>query len=416
MTTPSGKTTRAKLERWTHSMNMSKMPPVRLVIFALLALALTGCRSHDFPQYPANYREYAYVTNGDSGTVSVFDVVNVRLDREIAVGQKPVAVATSPTRNEVYVVNSGAAEGQGSVSVINAENNTVAATINVHRQPVSIEIDPKGDLAYVANSGSNTISVLDLKARREIAAIGAGEEPASARLSPDGKTLVVANRKANSVSIIDLTARRVRQAFEGCPGASDVVILPDSSKAFVACSAGHQIMVIALAHSEAHPAQPSLAQVVPAQPDRLEALLDVGQAPLQLALKPDGGEVFALNSLSHSISEIITNTDDVSGATTIGDNPVRGLVSADNSMLYVANFSSQYVTVYAIDEGKRFGSIHVGDGSSAMAFSNSGLLLFVVDARSGDVAVVRTASRSLFTLLPAGRAPNAIAVKAFKLP
>jgi hypothetical protein len=30
--------------------------------------------------------------------------------------------------------------------------------------------------------------------------------------------------------------------------------------------------------------------------------------------------------------------------------------------------------------------------------------------------VVRTASLSLFTLLPAGRAPNAIVVKAFKLP
>jgi hypothetical protein len=48
--------------------------------------------------------------------------------------------------------------------------------------------------------------------------------------------------------------------------------------------------------------------------------------------------------------------------------------------------------------------------------SNSGLLLFVVDTRSEDVAVVRTASRSLFTLLPASRAPNAIALKAFKLP
>jgi hypothetical protein len=32
------------------------------------------------------------------------------------------------------------------------------------------------------------------------------------------------------------------------------------------------------------------------------------------------------------------------------------------------------------------------------------------------VAVVRTASRSLFTVLPTGRGPNAIAVKAFKLP
>jgi hypothetical protein len=51
-----------------------------------------------------------------------------------------------------------------------------------------------------------------------------------------------------------------------------------------------------------------------------------------------------------------------------------------------------------------------------MAFSGSGLLLFVVDSRSGDVAVARTASHSFFTLLPAGRTPNAIALKAFRLP
>ena len=238
----------------------------RLTTLALLALALTGCRPHDFPQYPPNYREYAYVTNGGSNTVSVLDVVNVRVDREIAVGQNPVAVAASPTRNEVYVVNSGAADGQGSVSVINAENNTVAATINVHRQPVSIEIDPKGDLAYVANSGSNTISVLDLKSRREIAAIGAGEEPIAARISPDGKTLVVANRKADSVSLIDPAARQLPPVFEGCPGAWDTVILPDSSKAFVACSAGHQIMAIALAHAEVRPAQPVAPNRSPPSP------------------------------------------------------------------------------------------------------------------------------------------------------
>jgi YVTN family beta-propeller protein len=394
---------------------------IRFSVVALLALALAGCRSHDFPQYPSNYREYAYVTNGGSNTVTVLDVVDVRVDRELAVGQKPVAVATSLTRNEVYVVNSGTADGQGSVSVINAENNTVTGAINVHRLPVSIEIDSKGDLAYVANSGSNSISVLDLKARREIAVTGAGEEPVAARLSPDNKTLVVANRRGNSVSLFDPETHRVRAIFEGCPGASDAVILPDSSKVFVPCSAGHQIMVIALAHAEVHPAQPGSAQVIPAQPDRLETLLDVGQAPMQLALKPDGGEVFALNSLSDSISEIITGTNDVNSVTIIGDTPVRGLVSADNSLLYVANFRAPYVTVYAIDEGQRLptaqgGSIRVGDGSSALAFSNSGLLLFVVDSRSGDVAVVRTTSRSLFTLLTAGRAPNAIAVKAFSLP
>jgi len=137
------------------------------ILFVFPLLALAACRSHDFPQYPPNYREYAYVTNDGSATVSVFDVVNVRLDREVAVGQNPVAVLASPTRNEVYVLNSGTADGRGSVSVIDAESNAVAATIPVQRQPVSIDLSADGTLAYVANSGSNSISVLDLKARRE---------------------------------------------------------------------------------------------------------------------------------------------------------------------------------------------------------------------------------------------------------
>jgi len=387
-------------------MNLRHVSPASLSAMTLLALSLTACRPHDFPQYASNDREYAYVTNGGSGTVSVLDVVNVRLDRELAVGQNPVAVAVSPTRNEAYVVNEGAVSGQGSLSVINAENNTVVATIALHKQPLSIELDPAGDLAYVANSGSNTISVIDLKARRELTQIGAGEEPVFTRLSPDGKTLAVANRRGNSVSLIDPAARAIRAVVTDCPGAADVVILPDSSKAFAACSAGHQILSIALAHSDAHQSRS----------DHMEALLDVGRAPVQLALKPDGGELFSLNSLSDTISEVITGTNDVGGAYTMGASPVRGLVSRDNSLLFVGNLHSQELTVYAIDEGKRRGWVHVGDGPSALAFSAAGHLLFVVDALSGDVAVVRTASQSLFTILPAGRNPNAIAVKAFKLP
>ncbi len=389
-----------------------------IFIGGLLAQSLTSCRLHDFPQFAPNYREYAYVTNGGSGTVSVYDVVNVRLDREIPVGQNPMAVAASPSRNEVYVVNSGTPFGQGSVSIVNAANNSVAATIPVHRQPVALALDPDGTMAYVANSASNSVSVIDLKARREVAVIGTGEDPSALRVSPDGKTLAVANRRGNSISLIDPSSGQVRAVFAGCPGASDVVILPDSSKAFAACSGGHQIMAVTLARSK----------LQPDQPDQLESLLDVGRNPVQLALKPDGGEIFVSNSLSDSISEVITGTDDVLGAYLMGANPVCGLVSADNSLLYVCNRGSQKVAIYAIDDGKRAGSIQVGDGPSALALSAEGHLLFVVDAGSADVAVVRTATgvspsaiaspsaRALFTMLPTGRNPNAIAIKAFKLP
>ncbi len=387
-------------------MNLRNSAKSRWLFLSLLALSLAGCRTHDFPQYPANYREYVYVTNGGSGTVTVLDVVNLRLDRELQVGQNPIAVAASPTVNEVYVVNSGTATGSGSLSVINAENNSVAATIALHKQPVSIEIDAAGKLAYVANSGSNSISVIDLKNRRELAQVGVGEEPVAARLSPDGKTLIVANKRGNSVSIFDAATMSIRAVFSGCPGAGDPVVLPDSSKIFAPCTSGHQIMAIALAHAS--------------QPDQLEALMDVGRSPVDLALKPDGGEVFVVNSASDSISEVFTGTDEVQGAYMMGDNPVSGLVSKDNSLLYVANQRSQNVIAYAINDGRRAGWVRVGDGPSAMAFSAAGHLLFVVDTRSNDVALVRTAkiaaaNEALFTLISVGREPNAIVDKSFSL-
>lgn len=371
----------------------------------LVALAIAGCRQHDFPQYPANYREYVYVTNGGSDTVTILDVVNVRVDREVSVGRHPVAVAASPTRNEIYVVNEGAAGANGSLSVIDAERNGVVATIPLHGQPMSIDVDAAGARAYVANSGSNTVSVIDLERRREIGQIAAGDEPVAARLAPDGKTLVVANRRGGSVTLIDVAEGRARASFSGCPGAGAPVILLDSSKAFVPCSSGHQVMVIALAQPEAHPAEP----------DRLETLMDVGKAPVQLALKPDGGEIFVSNSLSDSVSEVYDTSDEVGDTYMIGDEPVYGLVSRDNSLLYVANDRSQEVTVYSIDDGKRVGSVHVGDGPAALAFSAAGHLLFVADSQSGDVAVVRIETDSLFTLLPAGRDPNAMVDKAFKV-
>jgi len=163
----------------------------------------------------------------------------------------------------------------------------------------------------------------------------------------------------------------------------------------------------------------ALAAQHPAMPDRLETLMDVGRAPVNLALKPDGGEIFVSNSLSDSVSEVVTGSNDVLDATLMGEGPAVGLVSRDNALLFVGNYRSQYVAIYSIDDGRRIASVRVGDGPSALAFSAAGNLLFAADARSGDVAVVRIGAKgesySLFTLIPAGRNPNAIAVKAFKI-
>ena len=323
----------------------------------LISLGTAGCQ-RDI-EYPANYREFAYITNGGSNTVTVLDVVNMRQDRVLAVGATPMAIAANPTRNEVYAVNSGS----GTVSVINAENNTVAATIAVGRQPHSIDVDAEGKRAYVANAGSNNVSVIDLAHRRVVAVIGAGESPSAARIAPDNKTLVITNRASGSVSIADVPSLRVRSTFDHCPGAADAIILPDSSKAFIPCTGGHQILVIGLAHAGGS---------YPLARDVLLTFLDVGKSPLHIALKPDGGEAFVANYDSDTISELTTSSNEVGGAYLVGAHPVHGLVSSDNSLLYVSDFSSGQITIYSIDDGKRIGSVKVGEGPNALAFAASG--------------------------------------------
>jgi YVTN family beta-propeller protein len=397
-----------------------RFPLARSITAAVCALLLgvVGCRRNGFPDVPDGYREFAYISNGGSNTVTVLDLVYLRLDRTLQVGTNPTSVTANPVRNEIYVVNTQS----GTISVIDAGTNRIVATVPVHRLPSSIAIDPTGHRGYVTNSGSNTVGVLDLDRRREIAVAGTGEQPGVDRISPDGRSLIVSNRGSNSVSIFDIApynqaaapepAPHLRAAFPGCLGAADAVILPDSSKAFVACSAGNQVMAVSLA---AAPGSWTAKQNPAQMTDHMLALLDVGKTPVHLAMKPDGGEIFVSNAGSDSISEISTTTNEIGGTYTIGSKPVWGVVSHDNSTLWVANYGADSIALYSIDDGRLDPhGIRTGSAPDVLAFSEDEHLLLAADAHSGDVAVIRTDGPSLFTILPAGTSPNGIAVKAIE--
>jgi YVTN family beta-propeller protein len=418
---------------------MQKMRKVGAAALAALLLGV-GCHRGRFPDVPAGYSEFAYVSNGASNTVSVLDLVYLRADRTLQVGIQPTGLAVNPKRDEVYVVNAGTAAGTGSVSVIDTDANRVVATIPVHKLPYFIDVDAVGERAYVANSGSNTVSVIDLARRREIGVVGTGEQPGLARISSDMRSLVVSNRGGGSVSIFAVEPYattegagatgqpaaskpaaakeqlpRLRAVFTGCPGATDAVILDDSSKAFITCSGGHQVMAVSLA---AAPESWAAKQNATLLTDHMLALMDVGQTPVQLALKPDQGEIFCANFGSDSVSEIETGTNEVGGTYTIGSKPVYGVVSADNGTLWVSDFGGDSINLWNIDDGKLAGSVRTGHAPDALAFSADEHLLLATDAHSGDVSVVRTANKSgeptLFTILPAGVSPNDIVVKAMQ--
>ena len=92
--------------------------PFRFTLVATLAflLGISGCRRSSFPDVPAGYREYAYISNGGSNTVTVLDLVYLRQDRTLQVGANPANLAVNPARNEIYVANTQS----GTISVIDA--------------------------------------------------------------------------------------------------------------------------------------------------------------------------------------------------------------------------------------------------------------------------------------------------------
>lgn len=396
----------------------------KLLFIAVLLPILGGLgwwyfREEPLPNYGPLYREYAYVSNGKSNTVSVIDLSTFALAKTIHVGNEPTGIASNSRKNEIYIVNSAS----DSVSVINAETNTVVATIAVHARPYFIDVSNDGTRAYVANSDSGTVSVIDLEKRVVLGNLHVGAAPGLARVSPDGATVIVSNRGDNTVSIIDAKLLRVRATLAVCQQPEDIAILPDSSKAFVACSGSSQVASIAL-HNDGALAKGAAtgATTASSKEDRVLALLDVGRTPVSLALKPDGGELMVCDFDSDSISIIETANDEVGSSLEIGQHPSRGVVT-DNSRLYVSNFGSNSVAVYDIDIGRRIATLMVGSRPDGLALTPDQNHLLVLDKQSGDVTVIqkRTPRKlepteySLLTLIPVGLQPNAIVVKAFTL-
>jgi YVTN family beta-propeller protein len=63
------------------------------------------------------------------------------------------------------------------VSVVDVARQTVIDSVVVGRRPWGIALSPDGLRLYTADGRSNTVSVIDTRARKVITAIPVGERP-----------------------------------------------------------------------------------------------------------------------------------------------------------------------------------------------------------------------------------------------
>ncbi|WP_255286754.1 MULTISPECIES: YncE family protein [unclassified Bacillus (in: firmicutes)] len=179
------------------------MSQMRGVIRSLLLIQRVEAWPEGVAVLPNGAR--VYVTNFNSGTVSVIDTATNTVTATITVGAYPDDIAFKPDGTRAYVVN----YGSNSVSVIDTSTNRVVAIIPVGMVPYAVDITPDGTRGYVTNGGGNTVSVFSTSTNKVIATIPVTTDPNGISITPDGTKAYVTHTLDSLVSVIDTATNTV---------------------------------------------------------------------------------------------------------------------------------------------------------------------------------------------------------------
>jgi YVTN family beta-propeller protein len=182
-----------------------------------------------------------YVTTELDKTITVIDPHTLKIVGTIPTGQaESHMLAISPDGQRGYTAN----VGPGTVSVLDmkARKNLAVVPVSGEVQRISVSVD--GSMVFTADQTKAQLAVIDTSSNKlkmwvPLAAPGYGAAP-----TPDGRWLVIAMPSANKVAVIDLHTMKVAQNIDVPSAPQEVVVRPDGQFAYVSCDASHKVAAI----------------------------------------------------------------------------------------------------------------------------------------------------------------------------
>jgi YVTN family beta-propeller protein len=196
-----------------HSNTLSFIDPVA---FKVIETIPTGPNPHEIAVTPDQRWAYLSSYHAPGNTISVVDLVNRKLVKEINTGKYTSihGVAMAPDGKNAYFT----AGQTGYVVEIDTKTNEITRTIPTHGKishMVYVSADNKR--LYTANIATENISVIDRKSGELITQIPCGSGCEGLAFTPDGKYLWAGNQTGGTITIIDLATHKPIETFE-CKG------------------------------------------------------------------------------------------------------------------------------------------------------------------------------------------------------
>ncbi|HKH88893.1 MAG TPA: YncE family protein [Acidimicrobiales bacterium] len=283
--------------------------------------------------------------------------------------------------------------------------SSVGAPIKVGVYPDAVAVTPNGRLALVANYTSNTVTPVALPSGLALAAIPAGAGPADVAINSSGTTAYVTDANSDTVTPISLKTLKALAPITVGAGPQGIAITPNGTKAYVADAGaiiagqsgtiGHQVTPIDLTTDRALPP------------------ISVGNAPIGVAITPDGSTVFVTNLNSESVSTISVGSDTAGAAIAVAGGPVAVAVAAGEA--WVVNTPAggqtgnnvQPISLVTDAAGK---PINLPKGAQNIAVAPNGRTAYVVCLDTDKLVPVGLISHRVETAISIPGGPFAVAV------
>jgi DNA-binding beta-propeller fold protein YncE len=116
---------------------------------------------------------FAFVSNRESGTISIIDVRKLAKTGDVKVSPNPVSMALSELSKAIYV----ASESEGTITVIDEQNQRILARLNAKPGLRSIRFAPGGRYGFAVNTKQSTVSIFDAASNRILHEVKVGKAP-----------------------------------------------------------------------------------------------------------------------------------------------------------------------------------------------------------------------------------------------
>ncbi len=216
----------------------------------------TGSKPHEFTvsrdgrfAFVSNYGVDSWTEDKQGGnTLTVIDLAARQPAGEIALGpyHRPHGIQLGRS-GRLYVT----CDFPPALAVIDSRRKRLLYGIPVSgKLPHLVAVTADERQAWTADSGSGTVSVIDLRARRQRSSVEVGGVPMGIALTPDEKTVLVGTRTANQVVVVDAVTNTVKRRI-GVPGQpSRITVSPDGRFAYTSLIESGEVAVIDLSSLE----------------------------------------------------------------------------------------------------------------------------------------------------------------------